>query len=182
MIALKPHDLRWGRASDANERPPETIEHYESVPATPTPTYPRSGAVSAVVSAYGRRFRVLRTLAFDYRPTRLRIPSGFLAHLFDQSFIDRNPQPIPFPTPIIAIDGWPRRKIGRRHTPLATRAVHVHDCIQDMPHFPFARLTPLIARKEFHNLLPFGLLEIGRVSLSEFSHSPILSDHLGNTL
>jgi hypothetical protein len=30
--------------------------------------------------------------------------------------------------------------------------------------------------------LPFGILEVGRVGLVEFGHSPILSDHLRNTL
>ncbi|MEW6028857.1 MAG: hypothetical protein AB1554_05165, partial [Chloroflexota bacterium] len=31
--------------------------------------------------------------------------------------------------------------------------------------------------KKLRNLLPFGILEIGRVGLVEFGHSPILLDH-----
>ena len=135
-----------------------------------------------VDSAFFAAFRGLRTLAINYRCTGLRIPSGFLPHLFHQRFIDCDPQSIPFPSPIISIHRLPRRKIHWHHTPLASRAIHIQDRIQNLPHFPFARSTPLIARKEFHNRLPFGILEIGRVSLSEFSHSPILSDHLRNTL
>ena len=36
--------------------------------------------------------------------------------------------------------------------------------------------------KEIHNQQPFGILKVGRVGLGEFSHSPILPDHLRNTL
>jgi hypothetical protein len=31
--------------------------------------------------------------------------------------------------------------------------------------------------KKLRNLLPFGILEISRVGLVEFGHSPILLDH-----
>jgi hypothetical protein len=37
-------------------------------------------------------------------------------------------------------------------------------------------------RKKVHNQHPFGILEIGRVGLGEFGHSPILPDYLRNTL
>jgi hypothetical protein len=40
----------------------------------------------------------------------------------------------------------------------------------------------LVHRKEFHNLLPFGILQVGRVSLGEFGHSPILLDHFSYSL
>jgi acetylornithine/LysW-gamma-L-lysine aminotransferase len=40
----------------------------------------------------------------------------------------------------------------------------------------------MVCWKVVCNQLPFGILEIGRVSLGEFSHSPILPDHLRNTL
>ena len=126
-------------------------------------------------------FRCFDALAIDHRCARLGISPSFLAHLPDQGFIDRNPQPIPIPTSIIAIDDWPRLKINRQHAPLATCAIHINDRIQDLPHFPFAWSTPLVARKEFLNLMLFGILHVGRVSLVEFGHSPILSDHLRNT-
>jgi hypothetical protein len=32
--------------------------------------------------------------------------------------------------------------------------------------------------KKVRNLQPFGILEVGRVGLGEFGHSPILPDHL----
>jgi hypothetical protein len=36
-------------------------------------------------------------------------------------------------------------------------------------------------RKVFRNQQPFGILQVGRVSLGEFGHSPILPD-LSNSL
>jgi hypothetical protein len=36
--------------------------------------------------------------------------------------------------------------------------------------------------KKVRNQLPFGILEVGRVGLVEFGHSPILPDHLRNAL
>jgi hypothetical protein len=37
-------------------------------------------------------------------------------------------------------------------------------------------------RKEVYNQHPFGILEVGRASLGEFDHSPILPDYLRNSL
>jgi thiol-disulfide isomerase/thioredoxin len=40
----------------------------------------------------------------------------------------------------------------------------------------------VVGWKKVHNEHPFGILEIGRVGLAEFGHSPILPDYLKNTL
>jgi hypothetical protein len=40
----------------------------------------------------------------------------------------------------------------------------------------------MVGWKEVHKQHPFGILEIGRVGLGEFGHSPILPDYLRNTL
>ena len=40
----------------------------------------------------------------------------------------------------------------------------------------------MIFWKKVHNQHPFGIREISRVGLGEFSHSPILPDYLRNTL
>jgi len=40
----------------------------------------------------------------------------------------------------------------------------------------------VVAWKEIHDQHPFGILEVSRVGLVEFGHSPILSDYLRNTL
>jgi hypothetical protein len=40
----------------------------------------------------------------------------------------------------------------------------------------------MVRWKEVHYQYPFGILEIGRVGLREFCHSPILPDYLRNTL
>jgi len=40
----------------------------------------------------------------------------------------------------------------------------------------------VVAGKEIHDQHPFGILEVSRVGLAEFGHSPILPDYLRNTL
>jgi hypothetical protein len=40
----------------------------------------------------------------------------------------------------------------------------------------------VVGSKKVRNQLPFGILEVGRVGLVEFCHSPILPDYLRNTL
>ena len=49
--------------------------------------------------------------------------------------------------------------------------------IDHLPFFPFGWTAQWESWKELRNLLPFGILEIGRVGLVEFGHSPILLDH-----
>ena len=40
----------------------------------------------------------------------------------------------------------------------------------------------MVLWKEVHNQHPFGILEVSRVGLGEFGHSPILPDYLRNAL
>ena len=40
----------------------------------------------------------------------------------------------------------------------------------------------MVIWKKVHNQHPFGILEVGRVGLFEFDHSPSLPDYLRNTL
>ena len=40
----------------------------------------------------------------------------------------------------------------------------------------------MVGWKKVRNQLPFGILQVGRVGLAEFGHSPILPDYLINTL
>ena len=84
--------------------------------------------------------------------------------------------------PIISIHRLPRRKILRQHAPLAAGSVHIQDRIDDLPVFPFERASHFVVRKVFRNQQPFGILQVGRVGLVEFGHSPILLDYLLNTL
>jgi hypothetical protein len=58
----------------------------------------------------------------------------------------------------------------------------IADGIDYLPHVPLTWASHVLARKEVLDQLPFGILEVGRVGLGEFGHSPILPDHLRNTL
>ena len=40
----------------------------------------------------------------------------------------------------------------------------------------------MVGWKKIRNQLPFGILQVGRVSLAEFGHSPSLPDYLRNAL
>jgi hypothetical protein len=102
--------------------------------------------------------------------------AGLLARLFDQGRIDLFIYPIAFPASKVAIDCLPRRQILGHHAPLAPGTRDIKDGVDDQPHVPFA-WSPQLARREIlFNLLPFGILEIGRVGLREFSHSTSLPD------
>src|SRR5262245_8619995 len=127
-------------------------------------------------------FRSLDTLAIQNASARLGLTSMLDTHLLDQGFIDPLPDAVFLPPAKVAIDRLPRWQVGGKHAPLATRADHIQDRIEDLPRFPVPWATQSVGWKRVCNQLPFGILEIGRVSLGEFSHSPILPDHLRNTL
>jgi len=128
-------------------------------------------------TAFFTAFRSLYALAVNHGCTRSLITSGFLSHFLHQYLIDPLPQTVALPTPIVEIHRSPRRKIDGQHPPLASGTIDVQNRIDHLPFFPFGWTTHLERWKELRNLLPFGILEIGRVGLVEFGHSPILLDH-----
>lgn len=107
-----------------------------------------------------------------------RLAPCFLADSFDQGFIYAIPKSRTRPMPIISIHCLPWRKVFGYHVPLATRAIHIQDGVDDFPTLPSVRTTQFICRKEFRNQHPFGVLQVGRVDLPEFGHSPSLLDYL----
>jgi ATP-dependent helicase/nuclease subunit B len=109
------------------------------------------------------------------------LTSIFDTHLLDQGFIDTLPQAGFLPAAEIAIHRLPRRQVFWQHAPLAAGAHHIQDRIDNLPHFPRARASHFVHWKKWLEQLPFGILEVGRVGLVEFGHSPILPDHLRNT-
>ena len=129
---------------------------------------PRSSPPSEVLTLW---LSMIAALGCGSRPSDWRT---FLT----RGCIDLLPQPRTVPVPIISIHRLPRRKILGQHAPLATCSVHIQDRIDNLPVLPYARASHFIVRKEFQNQQPFGILQVGRVSLGEFGHSPILLDHL----
>src|SRR5215211_4909171 len=83
-------------------------------------------------------FRSLHTLTINDSGAWLRIPSRFGTHLLDQPILDLFPLPLTFPSPKVAIDRSPGRKVGWQHSPLAAGAHHVQNGVNDLPHFPLA--------------------------------------------
>lgn len=139
--------------------------------------FPAWGLLMHIHTAFLATFRRLHTLAVHHRRTGLLVAPSFLSHFLHQHIIDPLPHTISLPTPIVEIHRSPRRKIDGQHPPLASGAIDVQNRIDHLPFFPFGWTTHLESWKELRNLLPFGILEIGRVGLVEFGHSPILLDH-----
>ena len=123
-------------------------------------------------------FGGLDALAVEHRRTRRRVAPLPGAGQPDQGRIELRPQPGTGPAPVVAIAGLPGRKVARQHAPLAARARHIEDGVHDQPHLPLARPSALARRKVLFKLLPFGILEVGRVGLCEFGHSTSLPDRL----
>src|SRR5574341_213655 len=117
-------------------------------------------------------FRSLDTLAINDRRTGLRITLLLGTYLFHQRGIDPLPDSLPCPAPEVAIDRLPGRPVGRQHPPLTARAGNVQDGIHYQPQFPLAGSSTSGPCKEFHTQQPFVILEVGRVGLGEFGHSP----------
>src|SRR5436309_11754 len=117
-------------------------------------------------------FRGLDTLTIEDGGAGLGLTFILDAYLSDQRGIEPIPQAAARPAPEVAVNGLPRRELFRQHAPLAAGARHIPDAVNDLPAFPFARTAPLIERKEFLNAQPFAILQVGRVGLAEFGHSP----------
>ena len=123
-------------------------------------------------------FRGFHALTVNNRGTRLGVTPSLNPYGLDQRFIDLQPHSLVFPTAKVTVHGLPRGEVFGQHAPLATGAHRVQNGIDNLPHFPFARASYPVFGKEAHNQHPFGILEIGRVGLREFGHSPSLPDLL----
>lgn len=128
-------------------------------------------------TAFFAAFRSLYTLAVKHCCARSLMAPGFLSHFLHQYLVNPLPQTVLLPTPIVEIHRSPWRKIDGQHPPLAAGTIDVQYRIDHLPFSPLGWTTHLESWKELRNLLPFGILEIGRVGLGEFSHSPILPNH-----
>ncbi len=178
---LRALDLLDGACRDLSE------ELYEAAQANATvrgrSLLPAAAALGGLFAAADAglvacltAFGSFHALTVDAGRTRLRIATGLLARLSDQHRIDRFPQPAARPAPKVAIHGLPRRQIGGQHAPLAAGPGDVQNGVDDEPYLPLARSAPLAGRKVLFNLLPFGILQIGRVGLREICHSTSLPD------
>ena len=160
--------LHPGTMDDHQQQKTQRIDHNMPLSAV--------GLLVHVHAARFSAFRRLHALTIDAGRAGLRLAAGLLARLFDQQRVDRFPLPSTRPTPKVAVHRSPRREVGGQHAPLAARAGHIQDGINNEPHLPLARSAPFAGRKVLFNLLPFGILQIGRVSLREFGHSTSLAD------
>jgi hypothetical protein len=127
-------------------------------------------AVGLLVRVHPARltaFGSLHALTIDAGRAGLRVAAGLLARLPHQRGIDRFPHTTAGPTPEKAVDRLPRWQILRQHAPLTAGPGDIHDGVDNEPHFPFAWSAALTGRKVLFKLLPFGILEIGRVGLRE---------------
>src|SRR5215510_311417 len=86
------------------------------------------GPVKAMFTAYFCRFHAL---AVDNRQTGLRLPARFEPNALPQDGIDRFPGPIPTPFMVMVVHAVVVRILPRQIAPLAARAQHIQDSIDD---------------------------------------------------
>jgi len=127
-------------------------------------------------------FGCFDALAIQNACARFWLTSIFDTHGPYQLCIDALPQAVFLPAPKVAINRLPGWQVGGQHSPLTAGADDIQDRIHDLPHFPFPGTAQLMGWKKVRNQHPFGILEVSRVGLGEFGHSPILPDHLRNAL
>src|ERR1700733_12045054 len=122
----------------------------------------------AVDAMRATTLRAFDTLTIDTSHARGRFAVGLSSYPFAEQTQHLAPSTSLAPFAKVRIDQIPLSKIMRQIAPLNASAIHIENCIDNLPDVHFTGAAPLGFGKKLCHQFPLGVRKIARIS---FSHN-----------